>query len=68
MTATQADQSAVDDNTFTYVDNGGGVANRDEVYLPEGNQETVNADTGEVVEDLKLEQTPDTEKKEVVQF
>ena len=68
VTAEQADQSAVDDNTFTYVDNGGNVQNRDEVYLPEGNQETVKADTGEVVGDLKLETTPDTEKKDGVPF
>lgn len=31
----QADQSVVDKNTFEYVDNGGDVQNREEVYVPE---------------------------------
>lgn len=53
-TALQGDQAIVDKNTFTYVDNGGNVQNRGEVYLPE-EQPTVDVDTGEVVEDLKLE-------------
>ncbi|MBQ6298680.1 MAG: recombinase RecT [Selenomonadaceae bacterium] len=46
ITALAGDQSVVDRDTFTYVDNGGNVQNRDEVYLPE---ETVDAETGEVI-------------------
>ena len=34
--------------TYTYTDNGDGVQNRDELYLPE--EQTVDADTGEVIE------------------
>lgn len=49
-TAIQGDQSVVDKNTFTYTDNGGNVQNREEIYLPE-EQPTVDADTGEVVEE-----------------
>ena len=47
--AIQADQSVVDKNTFTYVDNGGNVQTRDELYLPE-EESTVDVETGEVVE------------------
>ena len=47
--AIQADQSVVDKNTFTYVDNGGNVQTRDELYLPE-EEATVDVETGEVVE------------------
>ena len=47
--ALQADQSVVDKNTFTYVDNGGNVQTRDELYLPE-EESTVDVETGEVVE------------------
>ncbi|MBR0103010.1 MAG: recombinase RecT [Selenomonadaceae bacterium] len=48
-TALAGDQSVVDRDTFTYNDNGNGVQNRDEVYLPE-EQAAVDADTGEVIE------------------
>ena len=47
--ALQADQSVVDKNTFTYVDNGGNVQTRDDLYLPE-EESTVDVETGEVVE------------------
>lgn len=47
--ALQADQSVVDKNTFTYVDNGGNVQTRDELYLPE-EESTVDVETGEVVD------------------
>ena len=48
VTAMAGDQSVVDRDTFTYTDNGDGVQNRDELYLPE--EQTVDADTGEVIE------------------
>lgn len=51
-TALVGDQSVVDRDTFTYNDNGGHVQSRDELYLPE---ESIDASTGEVVEELKLE-------------
>lgn len=73
-TAMQADQSVVDKDSFTYVDNLGGVQAREDVQTVtletiEGT-ETINAETGEVVEPLKLETdtTPDTEKKDGVPF
>ncbi len=47
--AIQADQSVVDKNTFTYVDNGGNVQTRDELYLPE-EESTLDVETGEVIE------------------
>lgn len=47
--ALQADQSVVDKNTFTYVDNGGNVQTRDDLYLPE-EESTVDVETGEAVE------------------
>lgn len=46
----QGDQSVVDKNTFTYVDNGGNVQNRDAIYLPEEQTVPFDAETGEVVE------------------
>lgn len=49
--AIQADQSVVDKNTFEYVDNGGNVQNRDNVYVPEEEDITVDAETGEVIEE-----------------
>ena len=52
-TALQGDQSVADKNTFTYVDNGNTVQNREEIYLPE-DQPAVDAETGEV-EELKSE-------------
>ena len=48
-TALTGDQSEVDRTTFTYTDNGGNVQNREEIYLPE-EQQTIDAETGEVVE------------------
>lgn len=48
--AMQADQSVVDRNTFEYVDNGGNVQSRETMYVPEDDI-TVDAETGEVVED-----------------
>lgn len=53
-TALQGDQSVADKNTFTYTDNGGNVQNREEIYLPE-EQPTVDADTGEVAEEINVE-------------
>lgn len=47
VTALSGDQSVVDKDTFTYNDNGNGVQNRAELYLPE---EQVDAETGEVIE------------------
>lgn len=44
VTALGGDQSVVDKNTFTYTDNGGGVQNREELYLPE------EPEAGEVAE------------------
>lgn len=51
--AIQGDQSVVDRNTFTYVDNGGNVQNREEIYLPE--ESSIDAETGEVVENVNVE-------------
>ena len=58
--AIQGDQSVVDKNSFTYVDNGGNVQNRGEVYLPESTEEPTLADfdTGEVFETIAAEATP----------
>ena len=47
--AIREDQSVVDKNTFTYVDNGGNVQIRDDLYLPE-EESKVDVETGEVVE------------------
>lgn len=48
--AMQADLSVVDKSTFTYVDNGGNVQNREDIYLPDETPEiTVEVETGEVV-------------------
>ena len=46
--AIQADQSVVDRETFTYVDNGGGIQNRKDIYVPEEALE-VDAETGEII-------------------
>lgn len=55
-TAIQADQSVVDKNTFTYIDNGGSVQNRDGLYLPEESADVpFDAETGETQEPLTLE-------------
>jgi len=48
--AMQADQSVVDKNTFEYVDNGGNIQTRDNVYVPD-DDETIDAETGEVIEE-----------------
>lgn len=54
-TAMQADQSVVDKDTFTYVDNGGNTVERDTIEVPfdEVEQETsfVDDETGEVIQD-----------------
>ena len=58
--ATQADQSVVDKNSFTYVDNGGNSVDRETIDVPfeetpENDEETefVNDETGEVVTSLE---------------
>lgn len=58
--AIQADQSVVDKNTFTYIDNGGNVQRRDTIYAQE--TETVDdlpfdSETGEVQSDTPQEET-----------
>ena len=57
--AIQADQSVVDRETFTYVDNGGHVQQREKNYLPDDtpaiaapSDETVNIETGEIAEEI----------------
>ena len=40
VNAIQGDQSVVDKNTFTYVDNGGDSQNRDEIFIGEVDEET----------------------------
>lgn len=55
--AMQGDQSVVDRNTFTYVDNGGNVQSRGDIYTPEElpeEQPTVDLATGEVVEEVPI--------------
>ena len=53
-TAIQADQSVVDKNSFTYVDNGGNSLDRETIEVPfeeiEENTEFVNEETGEVIQ------------------
>ncbi len=44
----QADQSVVDKNSFTYVDNGGSVQSRDGLYVA-GGTSIIDVETGEVV-------------------
>ena len=59
--AMQADQSVVDKNSFTYVDNGGNSVDRETIdvpfeEMPEGEEEStifVNTETGEVVTNLE---------------
>lgn len=48
--AMQADQSVVDKNTFEYVDNGGNVQPRYNIFTPEDAEE-IDAETGEVIEE-----------------
>lgn len=49
----QGDQSVVDRNTFTYVDNKGDVQQRNDLYLPE---ESIpfDAETGEILEEVPV--------------
>ena len=55
--AIQGDQSVVDRNTFTYVDNRGDVQTRDQLYIPESTEATIPADfaTGEILETVAAE-------------
>lgn len=55
--AIQGDQSVVDRNTFTYVDNKGDVQPRDQLYIPESTEGAIPADldTGEVLETVAAE-------------
>lgn len=55
--AIQGDQSVVDRNTFTYVDNRGDVQTRDQLYIPESTAADIPADfdTGEVLETVMAE-------------
>ena len=56
--AMQGDQSVVDRNTFTYSDNGGNVQKREEVYLPEEDDDAIyDAETGERIEEPVVEQS-----------
>ena len=48
--AIQADQSVVDKNSFEYVDNGGNLQNRDNICVPDNDDETFDAETGEPIE------------------
>ena len=48
--AIQGDQSVVDKNTFTYVDNGGDSQNRGEIFTADDEPETINLETGEITE------------------
>ena len=55
--AIQGDQSVVDKSTFTYVDNGGNVQNRDEICVAELSEPDpmINLETGEVLEVEEVE-------------
>ena len=55
--AIQGDQSVVDRNEFTYVDNKGDVQTRDQLYIPETTEEPLEFDTetGEVVETVSAQ-------------
>lgn len=59
--AIQGDQSVVDKSTFTYVDNGGNVQNRDEICVAELAEpdQMINLETGEVLEAVEVEQHAD---------
>lgn len=59
-TAIQADQSVVDKETFTYVDNGGNVQNRNGIYVPEETLEVVDAETGEIIQEGQGDGTNDS--------
>lgn len=46
----QADQGVVDKNTITYVDNGDSVQSREEIFVPDSDDDLiVDADTGEII-------------------
>lgn len=48
--AMQGDQSVVDKNTFTYVDNGESVQSREEIFIPETDMtDKIDMETGEVL-------------------
>lgn len=53
--ALQADQGVVDKHTITYVDNGNNVQNRDEIFIPEEPEPSIevepqfDAETGEII-------------------
>lgn len=54
----QGDQSVVDRNSFTYVDNGGNVQPREEIYLTEEQDDLevpFDPETGEILEDVPVE-------------
>ena len=53
----QGDQSVVDKNTFTYVDNGGNTQSRDAIYLPEEQPISYDTETGEVIEEVVSNET-----------
>jgi len=57
--AIQGDQSVVDKNTFTYVDNGSTVQNRNEIYSAELPEENVDVETGEIQEEAAVNENPD---------
>ena len=61
-TAIQADQSVVDRETFTYVDNGGNTQKRNGIYVPEPEEalEVVDAETGEVISEGQVDGTNDS--------
>lgn len=51
--AIQGDQAVIDKHSFTYVDNGGDVQSRSDIYVADAepvNTETVNEETGEIEE------------------
>ena len=61
-TALQADQAVVSRDAFTYVDNGGHVQPREEIYIPsetpaleEPTPEIVDIETGEIQEEISVE-------------
>lgn len=58
-TAIQGDQSVVDKNTFTYVDNGSTVQNRNEIYSAELPEENVDVETGEIQEATAVNESSD---------
>ena len=60
-TAIQADQSVVDRETFTYVDNGGNAQKRNGIYVPEPEEALeVDAETGEIISEGQGDGTNDS--------